>query len=83
MTYPLRSYFRKQFSTAQGCAIVVCSIAVLFLTGLVVAFWPRTGGMAAWAAKSADFMPHGYSYIWRCRAWTVVRSSAIFDKSLH
>src|ERR1700723_1724368 len=64
MTYPLGSYFRKQFSIAQRHTVAVCSIAVLFLTGLVVVFWLRTGGMAAWAAESKDFMPHGYCYMW-------------------
>ncbi|HTF67301.1 MAG TPA: hypothetical protein VK638_31940 [Edaphobacter sp.] len=54
----------KQFSTAQRRTVVVCSIAVLFLTGLIVVFWLRAGGMAAWAAESADFMPHGYCYMW-------------------
>jgi PAS domain S-box-containing protein len=64
MTYPFRSYFRKQFSTAQRRTVVVCSIAVLFLTGLAVVFWLRTGGIAAWTAEAANFMPHGYCYMW-------------------
>jgi PAS domain S-box-containing protein len=64
MMYSLESYFRKQFSIAQRHAIAVCSTAALFLTGLVVVFWLRAGGMAAWAAESKDFMPHGYCYMW-------------------
>jgi PAS domain S-box-containing protein len=64
MWYFLRSYFLKRFPTAQRRTVVVCSIAVLFLTSLAVVFWLRTGGMAAWAAESANFMPHGYCYMW-------------------
>jgi PAS domain S-box-containing protein len=64
MTNPFGSYFRKQFSIAQRHTVAVCSIVALFLTGLVIMFWIRAGGMADWAAESKGFMPHGYCYMW-------------------
>jgi hypothetical protein len=61
---PLRTDFRRQFSTAKRCAALGGSLVALFLTALVVLPWLYTGGVAAWTAKSADFMPHGYCYMW-------------------
>ena len=64
MAHPLRTYFRGQFSTAQRCTAVGGSLVALFLTALVVLPWVYTRGVAAWTAKFADFMPHGYCYLW-------------------
>src|SRR5580700_5194177 len=64
MTHPVRNYFRRQFSTAQRCAALGGSLVALFLTALVVLPWLYPGSVAAWTAKSADFMPHGYCYMW-------------------
>jgi PAS domain S-box-containing protein len=64
MAYPLRSYLRKQFSTAQRRAAVVGSVVVLFLIVVTVLSWVHEGRITAWFAQSPDFMPHGYCYMW-------------------
>ena len=64
MTHSLRTYFRRQLSSAQRCSAVGGSVVALFLIALVVLSWLHPRGVAAWTAKSADFMPHGYCYLW-------------------
>lgn len=64
MTYSLGSYFRKQFTTAQRRTTVAGSIVGLFLIVVVILSWVNTGRITAWIARSADFMPHGYCYMW-------------------
>jgi hypothetical protein len=56
---PLQSCFRRQFSTAQQRTAIGGSLVALFLTVVVVLSRLRTGGVSAWLAESADFMPHG------------------------
>jgi len=69
MAHPLRTYFGRQFSAAPRCTAVGGSLVALLLSALVVWLWRYPGGVFAWTAKSADFMPHGYCYM--CDASTV------------
>jgi PAS domain S-box-containing protein len=64
MAHPLRTYFGRQFSAAQRRTVLGGSLVALVLTVPVVLLWLYRGGVVAWTAKSADFMPHGYCYMW-------------------
>jgi PAS domain S-box-containing protein len=82
MTQPLRAYFDRQLSSAQRYTVVCGSLVALFLTALVVLPRLYTRGVAAWTAKSAGFMPHGYCYTWDASiVWLHVLSDGLIALS--
>ena len=56
-------HFRRPFSIVNRRWVIGGSVGLL-LPALGLFSCVRAGGVAAWTAKSADFMPHGYCYMW-------------------